>query len=111
MKSGTIRARKIAYCFLFRRRQEGKSEQCSAGNDWRPAEVLREGSGIKARATPLGRLCHPETLLELERADLCHYNPAYNLARLRPPRLWCVTARIKAWLRYWRLCRWWRALS
>jgi putative transposase len=33
MKSGTIRARKIAYCFLFRRRQEGKREQCSAGND------------------------------------------------------------------------------
>jgi len=29
-----IRARKIAYCFLFRRRQEGKREQCSAGNDW-----------------------------------------------------------------------------
>jgi hypothetical protein len=34
MKSGTIRGRKIAYCFLFRRRQEGKREQCSAGNDW-----------------------------------------------------------------------------
>ena len=27
-------ARKIAYCFLFRRRQEGKREPCSAGNDW-----------------------------------------------------------------------------
>jgi hypothetical protein len=27
---------------------------------------------MKARTTPLGRLCHPETLLELERADLCH---------------------------------------
>ena len=27
MKSGTIRAREIAYCFLFRRRQEGKREQ------------------------------------------------------------------------------------
>jgi len=34
MKSGTIRAGKIAYCFLFRRRKEGKREQYSAGNDW-----------------------------------------------------------------------------
>jgi hypothetical protein len=34
MKSGTIRARKIAYCFLFRGRQEGKREQCGAENDW-----------------------------------------------------------------------------
>jgi len=33
MKSGTIRARKIAYCFLFTPRQEGKREQCGAGND------------------------------------------------------------------------------
>ena len=34
MKSGTIRARKIAYCFRLIRRQEGKREQCGAGNDW-----------------------------------------------------------------------------
>jgi hypothetical protein len=34
LASGTIRARKIEYCFLFRRRQEGKREQCSAMNDW-----------------------------------------------------------------------------
>jgi hypothetical protein len=33
MKSGTIRAKEIAYCFLFILRQEGKREQCSAGND------------------------------------------------------------------------------
>ena len=34
MKSGTIRARKIAYCFLFRRRREGKWEQSGVENDW-----------------------------------------------------------------------------
>jgi hypothetical protein len=34
MKSGTIRARKIEYCFLFRRRQEGKREQCGVENGW-----------------------------------------------------------------------------
>jgi hypothetical protein len=34
MKSGTIRGREIAYCFLFRGRQERKREQCGAGNDW-----------------------------------------------------------------------------
>jgi transposase len=34
MKSGTIRAKRIEYCFLLRRRQEGKREQCSAGSDW-----------------------------------------------------------------------------
>jgi len=34
MKSGTIRGREIAYCFLFIPRQEGKREQCGAGNDW-----------------------------------------------------------------------------
>src|SRR6516225_7332474 len=33
MKSGTIRGREIAYCFLRRRKQEGTWEQCSAGND------------------------------------------------------------------------------
>jgi hypothetical protein len=51
MKSRTIRARKIAYCFLFRRRREGTWEQCGVENDWRPAEVLREGSGIKVCGT------------------------------------------------------------
>jgi hypothetical protein len=34
MKSGTIRAKKIEYCFLLRQRQEGKREQCVAGSDW-----------------------------------------------------------------------------
>ena len=33
-ESGTIRARKIEYCFLFRRRQEGTWEQCGVENDW-----------------------------------------------------------------------------
>jgi hypothetical protein len=28
--------------------------------------------------------------------------------QLRPFCLWSVPARMKAWLRYWRLCRWWR---
>ena len=54
MKSGTIRPRKIAYCFLFRRRQEGKKERGSTavpGTTGRPAEVLPEGSGIKVNET------------------------------------------------------------
>jgi hypothetical protein len=34
MKSGTIREKRIEYCFLLRRRQEGKRERCGAGNDW-----------------------------------------------------------------------------
>jgi hypothetical protein len=33
MKSGTTRARKIEYCFLLRRRQEEKREQCGVEND------------------------------------------------------------------------------
>src|SRR6516162_1237616 len=48
MKRGTIRAKAIGSCFLCRRRQEGTREQCGVENDWRPAEVLREASGIKS---------------------------------------------------------------
>jgi uncharacterized membrane protein len=33
MKSGTIRAKAIGSCFLRRRRQEGKREQCGVEND------------------------------------------------------------------------------
>ena len=42
----------------------------------------------------------------------CRYNPGHNLARqLRPLFPWSVPARLGAWLRFWRLYRWRRALS
>src|SRR5260370_20946487 len=40
---------------------------------------------------------------------LCRYNPRHNVARqLRPYVLWSVLPDKGAWLRYWRLERWWR---
>src|SRR6266576_3564387 len=66
-----------------------------------------------APATALRWLYEPETAAESWRTmALCRYNPRHNLARqLRPPFLWSVPARLRAWLRFWRLCRWWRMLS
>ena len=77
----------------------------------------RVGSHIEARATPLGWLCDPETLSELDGvdtgADLAQLESeaqpgsaakaAFSLGAFLPD--------LRAWLRYWRLCRWWRALS
>jgi hypothetical protein len=52
MKSGTIRARKIEYCFLFRRTQgKGHGSSALSRTTGRPAEVLREGRGITVGGT------------------------------------------------------------
>src|SRR5438876_439595 len=52
-RSATIRAKTTGSCFLRRRRQEGTCQQCSSVSTTtrRPAEVLREGSGIKVETT------------------------------------------------------------
>jgi hypothetical protein len=52
MKSGTIKAKEIAYRFPFRRRQEGKREHSAVpGTTGRPAEILRARGSLRVSAS------------------------------------------------------------
>ena len=75
--------------------------------------ALRTSFCPLAPATPRGWLYEPETPSESSMILAWRgYNLEHDMARqLRPFLHWSVPARPLAWLRYWRLCGWWRALS
>ena len=50
-RSATIRAKTTGSCFLRRRRREGTGGGAVSTTTGRPAEVLREGSGIEVEGT------------------------------------------------------------